>query len=122
MIQAIRTTLSRPVGTGCLYTGRPQLTLKSGQRVRWHLPVPKKQLETWANLGAQVTAKKTFGSIRATLMSSKLIAGKWKYNVYLQGSYLNPTNIYGDTDVDIVVELKGTFGSATSSLSEALNA
>jgi hypothetical protein len=36
--------------------------------------------------------------------------------IYLQGSYRNATNIYGDSDVDIVVEYQGTFHSDVSAL------
>lgn len=36
--------------------------------------------------------------------------------IYLQGSYRNATNIYGDSDVDIVVELETTFNYDVSSL------
>jgi hypothetical protein len=36
--------------------------------------------------------------------------------IYLQGSYRNATNIHGDSDVDIVVELETTFNRDVSSL------
>jgi len=41
-----------------------------------------------------------------------------QYEVYLQGSYKNDTNIRGDSDVDIVVQLNSAF---CSNLSEAWN-
>ena len=31
------------------------------------------------------------------------------YDIYLQGSYQNDTNISGDSDVDVMLELKSTF-------------
>jgi len=39
-----------------------------------------------------------------------------RHEVYLQGSYKNSTNIRGDSDVDIVVQLNSTFRSDTSAL------
>ena len=40
------------------------------------------------------------------------------YDFYLQGSYRNDTNIRGDSDVDVVLELKSTTGYDVSSLSQ----
>lgn len=42
-----------------------------------------------------------------------------QYSVYLQGSYKNSTNIYGDMDVDVVVELTSVFGYDIKNLTEA---
>jgi len=39
------------------------------------------------------------------------------YDIYLQGSYKNDTNIRGDSDVDLVVELKSSFIYDISTLS-----
>ena len=39
------------------------------------------------------------------------------YDFYLQGSYRNDTNIRGDSDVDVVLELNSAFKHDTSSLS-----
>jgi hypothetical protein len=41
------------------------------------------------------------------------------YEVYLQGSYKNDTNIRGDSDVDVVVELKSSYFADVSQLSAA---
>lgn len=38
------------------------------------------------------------------------------YNVFLQGSYGNDTNVYAESDVDIVIKLCSTFKSDTSNL------
>ena len=73
------------------------------------MPIPESQLETWSHQGAVTTAKATSDSIRNALTaSSSPIRGK-EYEVYLQGSYKNDTNIRGDSDVDIVVQLNETF-------------
>ncbi len=78
--------------------------------------IPESQLKTWANQGATVTAKATHESIRNALSGSDKLRDK-SYEVYLQGSYKNDTNIRGDSDVDVVVQLNSTFSPDTSSLS-----
>ena len=40
------------------------------------------------------------------------------YDFYLQGSYRNDTNIRGDNDVDVVLELTSTINYDASSLSQ----
>lgn len=81
------------------------------------MTISEAQLEVWANQGAVVLSKQTHESIRLALAAdSSLIKGK-DYEIYLQGSYRNTTNIRGDSDVDIVVELKSTFAPDTSLLS-----
>lgn len=74
------------------------------------------QLETWTRQGAIDASARAYASIRAALA-----AYKWStdasYDVYLQGSYGNDTNIRGNSDVDIVVQLNSTFRSDISLLS-----
>ncbi len=70
--------------------------------------IPESQLKTWANQGAITTAKATHESIRHALSKSDSLVGK-DFEVYLQGSYKNSTNIRGDSDVDVVVQLNSTF-------------
>ncbi|MBI2100125.1 MAG: nucleotidyltransferase [Candidatus Vogelbacteria bacterium] len=76
--------------------------------------IPESQLEIWAKQGATVTAKATHESIRNALESSgSPIKDRIKnggVEIYLQGSYKDDTNIRGDSDVDLVVELNTTFG------------
>ena len=67
------------------------------------MPIPESQLETWSRQGATVTSARTHKSIRIALD-----AYEWpesmRFDVYLQGSYANATNIRGESDVDLVVE------------------
>ena len=72
------------------------------------MPIPESQLDTWSNRGAQATAKKTHEHIQKTIANSEFITRK-TVDTYLQGSYRNTTNIYGNSDVDIVAENKATF-------------
>lgn len=75
------------------------------------MAIPESQLETWAKQGATVTAKSTADSIKNALDSY----GDWPddadFEVFLQGSYKNNTNIRGDSDVDVVAQLNSTFRS-----------
>lgn len=83
--------------------------------------IPESQLETWSHQGAVTTSSQVYQSIRAALTSDKsLIKDKInnkKVSVYLQGSYGNSTNIYADSDVDVVVEHHTTWGYDISALS-----
>ena len=77
------------------------------------MPIPESQLETWSHQGAITNSKRTHESIRSALKSYPWPT-ETKYDVYLQGSYRNYTNIYGDSDVDVVVQLNPTFHSNLS--------
>jgi len=81
------------------------------------MAIPESQLKTWANQGAIATAKSTHEAIRAALEEVKWPEGV-KFDAYLQGSYRNGTNIRGDSDVDVVVQLNSAFHYDISQLSQ----
>src|SRR5690349_6042638 len=82
------------------------------------MAIPRAQLETWANQGAVVAAQATHVSIRHALTAVGTSAvGHRDLNIFLQGSYRNVTNVYADSDVDVVVLLNETFTSDTTRLS-----
>ena len=60
-----------------------------------------------------VSAKETVASVEHALSSYTWPDGV-RYQVYLQGSYKNSTNIRGDSDVDVVVQLNSCFYSNLS--------
>lgn len=66
------------------------------------------QLESWKKQGAQQASINSHKSIRDALSSSRELddAG---YEVYLQGSYKNHTNIRRESDVDVVVHGEDSF-------------
>jgi len=70
----------------------------------------EKQLETWANQGATTTSANTYNSIK-TCIESHNWNDDVNFDIYLQGSYKNYTNIRGDSDVDVVVEFTSVFYS-----------
>lgn len=71
------------------------------------MPIPESQLGRWSHHGAQDAAKRTHESIRAVLNAHRWPPGM-VHEPYLQGSYRNDTNIVGDSDVDLVVEMGST--------------
>jgi hypothetical protein len=78
------------------------------------MAIPESQLETWANQGAITTAKATADSVKNALNSYSDWPNGVDFEVYLQGSYKNDTNIRGDSDVDVVAQLNSTFYSNLS--------
>jgi len=78
------------------------------------MAIPESQLETWANQGAITTAKSTADSIKNALNSYTDWPDGIDFEVYLQGSYKNDTNIRGDSDVDVTAQLNSTFYSNLS--------
>jgi hypothetical protein len=73
------------------------------------MAIPEHQLELWAGQAPTTAAEKTFES-----NSGALSAYRWPdgvvYDLYMQGSYRNATNVRGDIPVDVVVQLDSTFG------------
>lgn len=57
---------------------------------------------SWTAPGPNSTATDTYTSIKAALGSSRELA-KYEFEVFLQGSYANATNIDGESDIDVVV-------------------
>jgi hypothetical protein len=80
------------------------------------VPIPETQLATWANQGATTSAAATYASIEAALNASTSRVRTRNKEIYLQGSYKNSTNVRGDSDVDIIVQLNETFTSDVSHL------
>ena len=74
-------------------------------------------IHNWTETGANAGAKRTREIIENALRRS--VPASYDYDIFLQGSYANATNIPGDSDVDIVVMLKSTYYFSTKRLSEA---
>ncbi len=68
------------------------------------MPIPESRLSRWSHHQAATAFTQAHLPIRAVLH-----AYRWpsdiKYEVFLQGSYKNDTNLGGDSDVDVVVRL-----------------
>lgn len=82
------------------------------------MAIPEAQLETWSHQGAIKGSSATYQAVKATLEDGDVPYSGKKYQVFLQGSYGNDTNIFAESDVDIVIALKDCFQSDLKGLSE----
>lgn len=67
------------------------------------MPIPEAQLTTWSGRGAVTNSSVSYNSIRAALLNPQSRVATLNPDIFLQGSYRNATNIFGDSDVDVVV-------------------
>lgn len=83
------------------------------------MTILKTQLELWSQQGALVTPKLLREKIERSLKGDKSkVQQKERLKIFLQGSYRNSTNIYGNSDVDIVVQHEATFHKDISKLTK----
>ena len=80
------------------------------------MAISESQLETWSHQGSITQSSGTYQSARTALLDSRAnYAGK-DFEVFLQGSYGNDTNIYAESDVDTVIRLDSIMNSDVSAL------
>lgn len=80
------------------------------------MSIPESQLEIWAKQGSITQSSNTYKIIKNALESPRApYAGK-SFRVFLQGSYANDTNIYSESDVDVVIQLDDCFHHNVSAL------
>jgi hypothetical protein len=73
------------------------------------MTIPEAQLETWSHQGAIKQSRDTYATVKAALEANDApYAGK-SYASFLQGSYGNDTNIFADSDVDVVMRLDDVY-------------
>jgi hypothetical protein len=82
------------------------------------MAIPERQCSTWSNPGATVTAVATHEAVRRALAADGSPLRNHNYEVFLQGSYKNDTNVRGDSDVDVVVLLTESFHENLDSLDQ----
>jgi hypothetical protein len=73
------------------------------------LAIPETQLDTWAKQGAIAGSSTTYNHIKGTLEAKTTPYADKEFSVFLQGSYGNDTNIYAESDVDVVIKLESAF-------------
>jgi hypothetical protein len=73
------------------------------------MPIAEDQFDIWAKLGPTPQFVDTYNSIRTTLLDSNAPYCKRGFDVHLQGSYGNNTNVRGDSDVDVVICTTDTY-------------
>lgn len=81
------------------------------------MAIPESQLSRWSHHGPQEASIRTHEEIRRVLANHQWPRGM-TYDFYLQGSYWNDTNIRGDSDVDVVLELNSIFNYDATALGE----
>jgi len=80
------------------------------------MAIPESQLDTWSHQGSIAQSSSTYATVKRALESPDTkYAGK-NYEVFLQGSYGNDTNIYAESDVDVVIRLDSIYHYDTSAL------
>src|SRR5215831_6473983 len=73
------------------------------------MAIPENQLETWSHRGSVQQSAATYGIIKRALENANAKYTDRNFEVFLQGSYGNETNIYSESDVDIVIRYDGAF-------------
>lgn len=80
------------------------------------MPILESQLETWSHQGSIQQSSSTYQTVRTALLDAKAIYAAKDFQVFLQGSYGNDTNIYAESDVDTVIRLDSIHGYDVSAL------
>lgn len=80
------------------------------------MAIPESQLETWSHLGSVTQSAHTYDTIQKVLNDSTSPFYSKNFSIFLQGSYGNDTNVYRDSDVDVVIRLDQTYYADTNLL------
>jgi hypothetical protein len=73
------------------------------------MAIAEAQLDIWAKQGSISQSRSTYAMMRAVLEGSHAAYASRGFDIFLQGSYGNDTNIYADSDVDVVIRLNDVF-------------
>lgn len=80
------------------------------------MAIPESQLTTWSSQGSVTQSKSTYAAVKNALEASNALYADRSVLIFLQGSYGNDTNIYADSDVDVVIRLDSIFRGDRSQL------
>jgi hypothetical protein len=84
--------------------------------------IPENQLDTWAKQGSVTQSQQTYATVRNCLEADDAPYKDKSYSIFLQGSYGNDTNIYADSDVDVVILTSSIYYWDDSELPDAQKA
>lgn len=84
------------------------------------MAIPESQLNTWSGQGSIQQSKTTYATVKGVLESINAPYCSKSYDSFLQGSYGNDTNVYADSDVDVVMRLTSTYYYDVTRLSQPL--
>ena len=82
------------------------------------MEISESQFEIWSHQGSKSQSASTYKTVKGVLNDSRSPYYKWLYRIFLQGSYGNDTNIYADSDVDIVICLESVYYSDLQHLND----
>jgi hypothetical protein len=80
------------------------------------MAIPESQLDMWSHQGSVAQSRATYQTLRNALTTANAPYAGRPYEMFLQGSYGNDTNIYAESDVDTVIRLDDIYGSDVSQL------
>ncbi len=80
------------------------------------MAIPESQLDTWSHQGSITQSSSTYATVKRALEASDTKYADKSFEVFLQGSYGNDTNIYAESDVDVVIRLDSIYYYDTSAL------
>jgi hypothetical protein len=73
------------------------------------MTIPLAQLKTWSGQGSVTQSKNTYATVKSALEDVDAPYKSRNFKVFLQGSYGNDTNIYSESDVDVIIRYDGEF-------------
>lgn len=73
------------------------------------MAIPTNQLGTWSHQGSVVQSRQTYAVVKNALEAASAPYTDRNFKVFLQGSYGNDTNIWAESDVDVVIRYDGAF-------------
>lgn len=83
------------------------------------MSISEEQLDVWSHQGSVAQSKSTYNTLRSVLTDSEAPYHKRSFDIFLQGSYANDTNVYADSDVDVVICTSSVFYYHIDRLSES---
>jgi hypothetical protein len=73
------------------------------------MAIPADQLERWSHQGSVTQSKQTYATVKNALEAPGAPYTDCNFKVFLQGSYGNDTNIWAESDVDVVIRYDGAY-------------
>ena len=73
------------------------------------MAISETQFDTWSHQGSVSQSRDTYRNIRNALTASGTAISDKPTDIFLQGSYGNDTNVYAESDVDVVIQFEGGF-------------
>ncbi len=83
------------------------------------MAVSETQLDTWSKQGSVAQSRDTHATIKRVLEAADSPYAERDFSVFLQGSYGNDTNVYSESDVDVVIVLNEIYYYDLDNLSDS---